>query len=138
MGAVAGQVVDHINRNPLDNRRENLRLCTQSMNQMNRAGNSTKRTSVFKGVTRQGKRWKAQIGFCGNTHYIGMFDSEADAAYAYDSRAKILFGQYAVLNFPEKFKNRGYTGGDAAQPSNTDKSLTDNDNMVLDWPNPTL
>jgi len=59
-------------------------------------------TSVFKGVSRWGrlKRWIAQIQVNGLPKRIGSFDSEIDAAIAYDAEAKKAWGDYAFLNFP--------------------------------------
>jgi AP2 domain len=90
-----------LNRNGLDNRRFNLRFATHHQNTFN----STKRkntSSKYKGVTWHSQigKWMAQIQnkkVCGHK-YIGVFDREIDAAKAYNSRAKILFGEFAVLN----------------------------------------
>lgn len=92
--------IDHINRNPQDNRIANLRLAT---NRQNRA-NSKKRTtapSPYKGVVRvpSGKshKWRAQIGINGKTHYLGWFDTPEDAQLAYVEAAKKMFGEFATV-----------------------------------------
>lgn len=59
LGAKEGQLTDHLNRNGLDNRRCNLRICTQSQNQANSQRSCG--TSHFKGVYRRGNKWVAQI-----------------------------------------------------------------------------
>lgn len=97
----AGQVVDHINRDELDNRLSNLRVCSHKENIRN--SKPIKRTSEFKGVyfyKRLG-RWSSSIVHEGNVYFIGNFDSEIEAAKAYDKKALELFGEFAYLNFPE-------------------------------------
>lgn len=99
--APAGLQVDHINGDKLDNRKENLRVCTQHENRMNLA--KPKRNSYkFKGVafnTQYGK-WSANISVNGRANYLGLYISEEDAAHAYDYYAKKYFGEFANLNFP--------------------------------------
>jgi hypothetical protein len=92
-------VVDHINGNGLDNRRENLRICSQALNCAN-AKKTKGKTSRFKGVfwNRQSKKWCAQIGNKKRNHIIGYFNSEARAAQAYNRKAKEFFGEFARLN----------------------------------------
>jgi len=96
-----GYTVDHINQDPLDNHRDNLRLCTLSENMGNRRSFRGS-TSPFKGVSWRTKdqTWYAQI--CMNRHVtcIGYFDDEIEAALAYDEHARRLFGEFARLNFP--------------------------------------
>lgn len=102
MGLNQGQKVDHRNNNGLDNRRDNLRECTNSQN----ATNSTKRkgnfTSRYKGVSwdKRDKNWRAQIMVDYKKKRIGNFDNEIDAAKAYDRFAIELHGEYASINFP--------------------------------------
>jgi hypothetical protein len=94
-GAPKGLVVDHINGNRLDNRKENLRVCTHAQNLMNRA---SKRK--FKGVRlREGGRWQAAIRVGGVRHCLGGFETAEEAARAYDDAAVRLHGEFARLNF---------------------------------------
>lgn len=90
--------IDHINGNGLDNRRENLRIVTHQQNLMNQI--KTRGTSQFKGVTWDKLRvkWNAKIKLNRKTINLGRFDSEQEAALAYDKAAKNLFGEYAKLN----------------------------------------
>lgn len=93
--------VDHIDRNPLNNSRYNLRKATQQQNVFNSRGSG--KTSRFKGVWWEKRRslWASQIK-CGNKrHWVGYFTSEIDAAKAYDKKALELFGEFAYLNFKE-------------------------------------
>ena len=102
-----GSEVDHINHNPLDNRRCNLRICTKAQNQYNQKPR-TGSASVWKGVSRskKDKKWRASIGYKKRATYLGCFDNEIDAAKAYDKVATELFGEFACPNFPllEKIK----------------------------------
>ncbi len=99
--------VDHINYNGLDNRKSNLRLCSHSQNlihaeKMRRKWNCKSQypQSKYKGVSWQNhiSKWRARI----STEYIGVFNNQEDAAKAYNKRAKEIYGDFAVLNFPLK------------------------------------
>ena len=92
---------DHKNRNGLDNRRQNLRFCTASQSGMNRAGRQGS-SSLFKGVGwhRTHAKWQARIQIHGNITHLGYFEKERDAAIAYDSAAKRIHREFAVLIFP--------------------------------------
>jgi hypothetical protein len=101
--APKGRMVDHVNGNKLDNRRENLRIATNSQNQANRK--VSRGVSKFKGVTWQKRTydasrgyWKAQIVANGVVHYLGSYDTDLDAAKAYNDAAVKFFGEYAHLN----------------------------------------
>lgn len=99
LGCPSGFEVDHINRNKLDNRRCNLRIVTRQQNMCNKArykGSS----SAYKGVSwhSQDKIWHAQIRKNGKIYFLGAYVNEIDAASAYNYYARLLFGNYAVLN----------------------------------------
>lgn len=93
-----GLQIDHINRNPLDNRRRFLRVCTQSKNMMNRRGKQG--SSQYKGVyfDKYHKKWRAEIRLAGVGSFLGYFDFEEDAAEAYNIAAIRYFGEFACLN----------------------------------------
>ncbi len=92
--------VDHINGDRLDNRRSNLRLCTNAENLRNRI-TPKNNTSGFKGVTLTAeKRWKAQIKFERKYYYLGLFSTAEAAHEAYKAAAVKLHGEFA--NFGEK------------------------------------
>ncbi len=95
------EMADHINGDPLDNRRENLRQCSAQQNAANsRSHDGT--TSVYKGVSWDSSRdkWISSIQTAGRTKHVGRFDDEMEAARAYDSHALALHGEFARLNFP--------------------------------------
>jgi len=95
---------DHINRNRLDNRRANLRLVTHSENMRNQKKN-TRRSSQYRGVARRkhasGKQWRSSIRVGGKVIYLGIFDTEEEAAHRYDQAQREFFGAEAVTNFDE-------------------------------------
>lgn len=109
MQAQQGLQVDHANHDKLDNRKSNLRLCTQSENLRN--GNKRtikgKSSSKFKGVRKHGffkkngkpKYW-ARITIPSKRMSLGVYESEEEAARAYDAAALQHFGEFARLNFP--------------------------------------
>lgn len=90
MGLAHGdrKYVDHINGNKLDNRRENLRICTNAENMRNR-GKTASNTSGYKGVYRgrQPGRWRALIMVDGETISLGQYDSKEEASEAYRKAA---------------------------------------------------
>ncbi|MEJ2704139.1 MAG: DNA polymerase I, partial [Sedimentisphaerales bacterium] len=95
-------LVDHINHNGLDNRKANLRPATHAQNSRNRTkcrdGNYS---SGYKGVSRrQGDAWHARIFVDGRLVSLGRFESEIEAAKAYDRAAREYHGEFAAPNFP--------------------------------------
>lgn len=99
MNASKGEIVDHINRNTLDNRLENLRIVTNSQNRMNIIRKNIG-TSIYKGVywSKQYRCYIAQLRKDSKRYILGRFDNEMDAALAYNNAAEKMFGEYARLN----------------------------------------
>ncbi len=97
MGFHGDKVIDHINRNSLDNRRENLRFCTIRQNAQN---SKNKNTKLFRGLTwsKKMKRFVARIRVNGKHIDLGGFVNPVDAAKAYNEAAKIHHGEFASLN----------------------------------------
>lgn len=105
-----GMMTDHVNSNPLDNRKCNLRFCDYQGN----GANQKKRencSSIYKGVrwnqiekTKRGtyikrkKPWCAACEYNNKTIHIGRYKTEEEAALAYNKKAKELWGEYAKLN----------------------------------------
>lgn len=102
-GALDGEVVDHKNRNSLDNRTENLRPCTQRQNMQN-SKRPAKNTSGYKGVWKYSpsgrkKMWCARIrDEHGRQTFIGSFATREEAALAYNEAAVRFHGEFARLN----------------------------------------
>lgn len=92
-----GFEVDHINGNPLDNRRCNLRVCSQYQNSCNRKPDKRNR-SGYKGVRRRGLKWVAEITVKGETRFLGSFGKIQAAASAYNRGARKFFKSFANLN----------------------------------------
>ena len=91
--------VDHINGNPLDNRRSNLRECTITQNNRNKSSH-VRSTSKYLGVSFDKSRNKWAVSLCYNRKrvYRGRFNDEKNAALAYNREAKKYFGEFANLN----------------------------------------
>ena len=92
-----GMGIDHRNGNGLDNRKANLRICTQSSNCKNRS-KAKNNKSGYKGVSRFGNRWRAYSSNNGKHVHLGLFDTKEEAALAYNAAAIERFGRYAKLN----------------------------------------
>ena len=98
MAPPEGYVVDHINNDPLDNRRLNLRRCTNARNMMNKR-KYAKNKSGYKGVSLEvSGRYVAQISVKGKTQRLGTFDTPKEAAKAYDAAALLHYREFASLN----------------------------------------
>ena len=95
-----GYVIDHINRNKLDNRLENLRVITCKENSYNRTKNKNS-NNLYKGVYKRGNKFVASISKDGIKKEITGFETEEEAATVYDMMAQELFGEFAGLNFPD-------------------------------------
>lgn len=101
LGDTTGFDVDHISRDKLDNRRNNLRLCTHQENSFNQKKRNTN-TTGFMGVSfmKHVGRYEAYVHFNGKKYHMGLHNNAFDAAVARDEGAIHFFGEFAHLNFP--------------------------------------
>ena len=88
-------LIDHIDRDGLNNQRSNLREATVSQNQMNSVSHANS-SSKYKGVSWHKRRKAWQVNVLRKSY--GYFDSEVEAALEYNKVAPILFGEFARLN----------------------------------------
>lgn len=96
MNCPEDMVVDHINHNGLDNRKENLRVCFRIQNRWNTTFSAG--VSKYKGVRFLQNRWHAQIGANRKKIHIGYYDTEELAALAYNEAAIKYHKEFAALN----------------------------------------
>ena|SRR5258708_10628396 len=96
MKAPKGMDVDHINHDGLDNRKENLRVCTRSQNMGNRSSLSSNNKTGFRGVhwNKFLRKWRAIIEANGNRIDLGVFSEKTKAAKAYEEANKKYFGEF--------------------------------------------
>jgi hypothetical protein len=101
MNCPENMVIDHINQNTLDCRKNNLRSTTVSYNTQNSVSTSL---TGYKGVAhRRGvNKYQVQIGFNGISIYLGVYKTAEEAAVKYDMAAIYLYGEFAGLNFPDR------------------------------------
>ena len=100
-------LVDHINRDKLDNRRSNLRLATRTQNEANKRKRRTqsggRASSKYKGVSfmkgeKRTKPWRATITIEGKVVPLGVYATQEEAALAYNKAAVKYFGEFSKLN----------------------------------------
>lgn len=99
MKAEKGLVVDHIDGNPLNNCRENLRICTRTENLWN-SKKSKNNKNKYKGIywSKTSNKWFAQIQRKNKRYFLGYFEDEESACLVYNQKAKELSGEFAYLN----------------------------------------
>jgi hypothetical protein len=98
LNAPKGIMIDHINGDGLDNRKENIRLCNNLINGQNR--HTVYGTSQYQGVysPRNNKKWMSRITINKRLFYLGSFNSEKLAAIAYNIAALKYYGADAKIN----------------------------------------
>lgn len=96
LNAPKGTQVDHINGNSLDNRKENLRFCTNQQNSFNRQAQKNNKLGI-KGVSwkKSHKKFMARIKVGEKVIHLGHFDSAIKAALVYQEAEKKYFGEFA-------------------------------------------
>lgn len=98
---------DHIDHNGLNNQFSNLRACSNIENLRNKKIKEGY-SSIYKGVSfhKIWRKWQVRIKGDGKRTHIGYFTDEVEAAKAYDTAAKTLFGEFANLNFKDNSDER--------------------------------
>lgn len=102
LNAPKGILVDHKDRNVLNNQKSNLRFATRRQNAQNAAApKGILKSSKYKGVTwsKQRQRWAAQLKLNRKHIFLGYHNDELSAAHAYDIGAICHYGEFAYLNF---------------------------------------
>lgn len=101
LGVYDKRRVDHINGDGLDNRKCNLRICTQHQNGGNARVWDKPKSSIYKGVyfMRKENKWAAQICLHRKNIRLGAYMTEEEAAIQYDKAAREHFGEFARTNF---------------------------------------
>jgi hypothetical protein len=101
-----GFIVDHKNRNGLNNCKENLRVCSNSQNQFNKIKSHSSK-SKYKGLSwcKRVNKWMVYVTKHKKRFFLGYFEEEKIAAEMYDQCAVELFGDFALLNFPQNTYN---------------------------------
>lgn len=92
-------LVDHRDRNGLNNQKHNMRESNSTQNNANRVSRGT---SKYLGVCwkKQDSMWQVRVTYNKVIHYVGIFKDEIEAAKAYDKKALEIHGEFANLNFP--------------------------------------
>src|ERR1035437_2247560 len=87
--------IDHIDGNPLNNCRSNLRICTQQENLWNMKKRKNT-SSKFKGVSwsKKDKVWCAHITKDYKSYHLGSFKTEIEASKIYNNKALEIFGNF--------------------------------------------
>jgi len=93
-----GYIVDHRNHNPLDNSRENLRICTPMQNAWNALRKKLPRSGYVGVYEMQSGFFKAVITHDGRRYDLGIFNTARVAGRAYNDAAKKFRGEYACVN----------------------------------------
>lgn len=99
MQAKKGQNIDHKDRDGLNNQKSNLRFATYSQNSMNRPAQYTE--SGYKGVCWTSGRWVTQVYIRRKVIHRSRHTDLMEAVKTYDEVAKRVFGEFALLNFPD-------------------------------------
>lgn len=109
-----GMDVDHINRDKLDNRPENLRLATTAQNRAN-IGKQRNNSTGYKGVFLDKGKFRAKIKSNGTQRFLGSYGTAEAAAAAYDNAALAAFGEYAMTNCQMRLQAAQSTSSNAYQ-----------------------
>lgn len=98
MNTPKGMDTDHIDGNGLNNQKHNLRACSRSENSVNRSVSRSKKSSKYKGVFPAKNKWVALIAIDKKYTRLGLFNTQEQAAIAYNEAAQKHHGEFAVIN----------------------------------------
>ncbi|MBZ2166337.1 HNH endonuclease [Methanobacterium spitsbergense] len=103
MDVPKGEVIDHINGDGLDNRKSNLRICSNRQNLQNQKHRKNK-TSRYPGVSwhKSAKKWVAQIVLKGKTKHLGTFADEREAARTYEKAVRESVGEELICKIKRR------------------------------------
>ena len=96
MNCPDGMFIDHINHNPLDNRKQNLRICTRAENEHNKTigkNNTSGHLGVIWNKARQ--KWRVVLGFNKKTYHLGEYDDIEEAIAVRKAAEKKYYGEFA-------------------------------------------
>jgi hypothetical protein len=104
VGQTPGTEIDHHNGNRLNNQRGNLRLARREQNNANEGSRGG--SSIYKGVSwnRRSEAWQAHIMVDYKSRFLGIYESEDDAARAYDLASLVVAGEFARPNLPDRLR----------------------------------
>lgn len=97
-----GLILDHKDRNRINNKRSNLRWVTYQQNLFNSSPAKNSKLGL-KGITREGNKYGVNIKVDGIGYHLGAYSTKKEAAMVYDKAARFHRGEYAYLNFPDEF-----------------------------------
>ena len=98
MSAPDNMHVDHIDCNTLINVKSNLRVCTSQQH----SSRQRRFTNTIRGIRFKSGKWEVSIETKEKAYYLGRYDNLGDAMKAYNSAAKLMFGDFAVLHNVEE------------------------------------
>lgn len=93
-----GMIVDHLDRDPLNNQRSNLRVCTHSQNSMNVATRRTNKAGLKGVYPNSSGKWRATVYVKGSRYELGTFETKHEAALSYNEAARKYHGEFAFIN----------------------------------------
>lgn len=103
-------IIDHKDGNRLNNRISNLRRTSLTHNRANCHSRRNKKDSPYKGVYKNGCKWRAVVRFNKAPLYLGQYNTEIEAALIVDAKLRELHGIKATLNFPLSGERSAHTG----------------------------
>ena len=94
------RVITHSNKDYFDNRLCNLRIVDRG--ELSLCNLKSRGNFRYLGVSKHREKFQCQIGVNGKSYFLAIYDTEIEAAKAYDKAAMVFHGEHAILNFPEE------------------------------------